>query len=205
MSSESGNPINFKAERAAEKARAKALRPWYKKKRFMIPLIFVAAGVISSLSGGTSDTGTSNTSAKSDTSSSVEAAPGIGTQVSDGKFTFVVNAVKCGVATVGESFLEVKAQGQFCIVDVNVANTGNESQSVDISSMYLYDAADRKFSTTSSAMLSMEGSDLWLTDINPGNSIEGQLIFDLPKDASPVSIELHDSMFSDGVTVKVAP
>lgn len=45
-----------RAEAAADKARAKELRPWFKKKRFVIPLALVVLIVIVTLAGGGSDT-----------------------------------------------------------------------------------------------------------------------------------------------------
>lgn len=42
-----------------------------------------------------------------------------------------------------------------------------------------------------------------LEDITPGNSVNGTVIFDIPKDAEPVAVKLHDSMFSNGVSVDV--
>lgn len=41
-----------RAEAAAAKARAKAMRPWYKKKRFLIPLALVVLVVIGVAAGG---------------------------------------------------------------------------------------------------------------------------------------------------------
>ncbi len=53
-----------KADVKAEKARAKAMRPWWKKKRIIIPLVVVAFAVIAAVSaGGGSDT--DNTSSNS--------------------------------------------------------------------------------------------------------------------------------------------
>jgi hypothetical protein len=43
---------NARAEAAAEKARAKAMRPWYKRKRFIIPIALVALIAIISIAGG---------------------------------------------------------------------------------------------------------------------------------------------------------
>jgi hypothetical protein len=37
--------------------------------------------------------------------------------------------------------------------------------------------------------------------INPGNAVAGVILFDLPRGAKPTKIELHDSVFSGGVTV----
>jgi hypothetical protein len=47
--------MNPKAAAKAAKAYAKATRPWYQKKRFIIPLAFVALAVIGSALGGGED------------------------------------------------------------------------------------------------------------------------------------------------------
>ena len=44
-----------KANAKAEAARAKAMRPWFKKKRFIIPLVIVALAVGGALAGGGDD------------------------------------------------------------------------------------------------------------------------------------------------------
>lgn len=41
-----------RADAAAAKARAKAMRPWYRKKRFMIPLVLVVLIGIAAIAGG---------------------------------------------------------------------------------------------------------------------------------------------------------
>ena len=40
-----------------------------------------------------------------------------------------------------------------------------------------------------------------LADLNPGDSVETAVVFDVPVGTDPESIELHDGPFSDGVTV----
>ena len=68
----------------------------------------------------------------------------------------------------------------------------------------IIDTQGRTFEANSSAAISIEGnSDVWLTDVNPGNTATGTMVFDMPKGATPASIELHDSMFSAGVTVSL--
>lgn len=44
---------------------------------------------------------------------------------------------------------------------------------------------------------------MFLNDINPGNTVQGQLAFDMPAGVRAVKAELHDSLFSDGVTVSL--
>ncbi|MBK5248977.1 MAG: DUF4352 domain-containing protein, partial [Actinomycetales bacterium] len=53
----------------------------------------------------------------------------------------------------------------------------------------------------STAGISIEGNDTFFTEINPGNTVEGTIVFDVPADAVPATLELHDSMFSGGVSV----
>ena len=40
-----------------------------------------------------------------------------------------------------------------------------------------------------------------LADLNPGDSIDTAVVFDVPVGTDPESIELHDGPFSEGVTV----
>ncbi|MPY81264.1 MAG: DUF4352 domain-containing protein [Actinophytocola sp.] len=39
--------------------------------------------------------------------------------------------------------------------------------------------------------------------VNPGNSVKGIVVFDIPKNVEPVELVLTDSMFSGGVTVSL--
>lgn len=130
-----------------------------------------------------------------------EAAPGIGTAVRDGKFEFTVTAVEPGVASVGDEFLSVDAQGQFVLVHVTVTNVGDAAQMFDASSQKLFDAQGREHSADSTAGIYLGDANSFLNDINPGNSIQGVVVFDVPADAVPASIELHDSFMSGGVSV----
>ncbi|RSM44161.1 hypothetical protein DMB66_52525 [Actinoplanes sp. ATCC 53533] len=39
--------------------------------------------------------------------------------------------------------------------------------------------------------------------MNPGNTVKGKLVFDVPEGTKLTSLELHDSLFSDGVQVNL--
>ena len=43
-----------------------------------------------------------------------------------------------------------------------------------------------------------------MSEINPGNSIDGTVVFDVPVGVTPTSVEDHDSAFSGGVTVALS-
>lgn len=210
-----------KAQAKAAKAYAKATRPWFKKKRIVLPLGVVAIAAMASMGGG--DEGTDQTVASASGSESgsesgtesgtesvytkdscsTETAPGLNDAVRDGKFEFTVKKVDCGKTKIGSSMLGTKAQGQFCLVSVKVENIGDEAQSMFGDNQLMFDKEGREFSADTEAAIYLDNAQTLWEEINPGNSINGVVVFDVPKNAVPESIELHDSMFSDGVTVSL--
>jgi len=128
--------------------------------------------------------------------------PRLGDTVKDGKFSFKVTKVEKGVERVGGEYLGSSAQGQYVLVHVTVKNIGEEAQLFSDSSQKLIDAQGRQYDTDSgAAALGLKDSNAFLNTINPGNTVKGILLFDVPKDFKIKAIELHDSVFSDGVTV----
>ncbi|GGK61177.1 Mpr protein [Sphaerisporangium melleum] len=129
--------------------------------------------------------------------------PGIGQVVKDGKFAFKVT--KLAKATrVGGDFLHKDAQGVFWLINVTVKNIGDEPQSFIGDTQKLFDAKGREYSASSEAALYLENSKSLYEEINPGNTVKGVVLFDLPKNVKPAEIELHDSMFSGGVKVDLS-
>lgn len=120
---------------------------------------------------------------------------------SDGKFEFVVTKV---THTTSDG-MGGTAQGRFTVLHLTVRNIGSEAQSLEDSAQAVYDAAGRKFSASTSADigLNQSGNAPILQDINPGNSVHGLIAFDLPAGDKAVKAELHDSLFSGGVTVSL--
>lgn len=125
--------------------------------------------------------------------------------VKDGKFAFKVTKVDKGLSQVGESFTVSKAQGQYILVHLTVKNIGDEAQLFSDSAQKLVDARGRTFDADSgAAAIGLKDSNAFLNNINPGNSVKGILLFDVPKNLTLRSVELHDSIFSGGVTVSLA-
>ena len=127
----------------------------------------------------------------------------LGTAVRDGQFEFTVTKVQAGVAKIGSDMFGEKAQGQFVLVHVTVENIGDEAQYFSDSDQKVQDAKGREFSADTGAALYVEDNDVFLNEINPGNTVKGVLVYDMPKNTRPASIELHDSAFSGGVTVRL--
>jgi hypothetical protein len=136
-----------------------------------------------------------------DAGGAADSTASIGQPVRDGKFEFTVTKVECDVNRVGTKDFGVEAQGQYCLVAVQVENIGEEAQSFFGSNQYLYDEEGRQFSADDEAAIYLENSQSLYEEINPGNSVQGTVVFDIPKNATPARIELHDSAFSGGVTV----
>lgn len=205
-----------KADAKAAAAKAKALRPWFKKKRFVVPIALVLLiGISNSMNGGTSsdsnsdassqveDSGTGETSEATTDNSAEETLPGIGSAVVSGNFTFTVTGIECGIPGVGTDTFGQKAQGEYCKINLTVENTGNEADYFSASNQKVKDAEGREFEADTGAMIYLEeGDDVWLgADINPGNSADVAILYDMPVGVAPVSITLVDGMFGSGVEV----
>jgi hypothetical protein len=122
--------------------------------------------------------------------------------VRDGKFEFVVKSLTCGKAKEGDEVLNKTAQGQYCEVALTVKNIGTEAQIFDGSAQTAKGANGAKYENDGEAEIyANSDNQTFLNKINPGNTADGTVIFDIPKDARIVSLELHDSPFSGGVTV----
>ncbi|MFW0787399.1 DUF4352 domain-containing protein [Gordonia sp. CPCC 206044] len=128
---------------------------------------------------------------------------GLNTPVRDGKFEFVVTQVQTGVTSVGDNpYLTEQPQGHYVIVSMKVSNIGDQPQSFSSMDQKLQDTDGRTFQPDTGAQLSMDMSlQSSYSDINPGNGVDVKLVYDMPQNATPASIDLHDSMFSNGVTV----
>ncbi|WP_405135728.1 DUF4352 domain-containing protein [Nocardia sp. NBC_01388] len=129
---------------------------------------------------------------------------GLNTPVRDGKFEFVVTEIHSGVKTLGDNqFLRKTAQGAYSIVSITVTNTSDKPYGFSPSSQYVFDAKNRKFSNDGAAAMNLQADTSLYADLNPGNTITAQVVFDLPTDSTPDHIVLHDSMFSGGATVSL--
>ena len=134
-----------------------------------------------------------------------EAAAGIGDAVVDGDFTFVVTSVEDGPPIIGTADFGVEPQGKFVLATLTVTNNGDTAGSFFGSNQYLVDTEGRKASADDEAAIYLDEAQSLYEQINPGNSLTGVVVFDIPVDAVPASLELHDSAFSGGVTVTLTP
>jgi hypothetical protein len=120
----------------------------------------------------------------------------------DGKFQFTVTGMQCGVASVGPSDFGQQAQGQFCLVSVTIKNVGRSAEVFNDFTQKAYEADGTEFSPDSGAGTWVnKDASTFLESINPGNTVKGKLVFDIPDGAKLSSIVLHESEFTAGVKV----
>lgn len=123
----------------------------------------------------------------------------------DGKFEFTVTKVQCGVPQIGDTLLSRKAQGQYCLITVTVKNVGDVARTLAATNQHAYNAAGARYDADAAAAIYLDDAGRALyEDINPGNSVVGTLVFDIPKEAKLARLELHDSALSGGVVVTLA-
>jgi serine/threonine protein kinase len=129
---------------------------------------------------------------------------GLGDPVRDGQFEFVVGSVDCGDRSVGEGFGRKQALEQFCLVEVEVENTGTQGRNFGGGHQYLFDGDGKRHDPDLDATVRHGGGRLLSTHLNPGQRLQGTLVYDVPDPIDLARVELHDGPFSGGATVELA-
>jgi len=180
---------------------------WFARHKVLTVIgVIIVLAIIGGAAGGSKSNTTANKTSTSSTASTAATMPKLNQPANDGKFQFTVTAIKCGQPSVSspDGYITKTAQGQYCILNVTANNIGDQSQTLDSTSQYLYDSSNKKYSSDSEATIDISPSDnTFFNPINPGNSVSGTIVFDIPKGVTPVTAELHDSAFSGGVKVSL--
>lgn len=140
------------------------------------------------------------------TATAKPATANMGKSVRDGKFSFVVTSAEQPSKSFTDRFgTRQSAQGEFVIVRVNVTNIGYDARTLTATDLYLVDEAGQRFAT-SSAISSLAGAEaIFSHKINPGHTVNNApVLFDVAPGTVIASIELHDSMTSTGVRVRLS-
>jgi hypothetical protein len=134
----------------------------------------------------------------------------IGQPADEAGFRFVVNSIKCGEKRISynDGVIEhyAEAQGQFCRLNLTVTNIGNTANSTRHYYQHVLNAQGQKYDADSGATGRAASYDLgnpFDEDINPGNNITGDIVFDVPVGVTPTTAELHGNNDSLGVRVKL--
>ncbi|WP_306750178.1 DUF4352 domain-containing protein [Saccharothrix yanglingensis] len=179
-----------------------------KKGKFKVFLVFLAAVigvviVVNVASGGgtrTSTGGAESTEGPAVAPVEGAVAPGIGTPVRDGAFESTVLGVE-RKSRIGDEILAKDARGEFLLITATVKNIGDRPRSFAGENQDLFDVSGREYSADSTAALYLGDAKSLYEEINPGNQVTGVVVFDVPIGSEVARVELHDSAFSDGVSV----
>ncbi|GAA2104739.1 MULTISPECIES: DUF4352 domain-containing protein [Brevibacterium] len=128
---------------------------------------------------------------------------GLGDTVVSGDWEVTVNAVEEGVAEVGNEYLGASAQGQFVVVDLSVKNAGSTPEYFFEDNITLSDENGNSYNSDSEAGIYADEDALFLEEINPGNTADGVLVFDVPEDVSPSQLEFQGGIFSEAAAVSL--
>lgn len=128
------------------------------------------------------------------------AEAGVGETVQADDTELAVTKVDQGETHVGDEILGADAQGEFVTVDVKITNNGDEQIDVFSQDFVLVDGDGKQYSTSDEAIL-VDGV-ISLEAVNPGNSIDGMLVFDVPKGTDIKTLEMTPTAwFSETVSV----
>ncbi len=178
----------------------------------MVVLCVIAFRVTTGGNGSTAPSTPASSDSSSSSSSAQAAAapatPGLNQAANDGKFQFTVTSFACGQSQLSNDneFETATAQGQFCVLKLDIKNIGSEAQQFDNSAQYVYtsDGKQLSYATDGTTAANRSGSQRnLLPTINPGNSLSCNVAFDVPKGVTPTYAVLHDSSFSGGVKVNL--
>jgi hypothetical protein len=120
------------------------------------------------------------------------------TAVADGQFQFAVTGLTCGARHLGEGALRREAQGQYCRLGVQVTNVGARTARIWLGSQRLLDGQGREYADDAWAWVYHEPARAVAVDVNPGNTVAGEFVFDTPAGVTFTAALFRDSPFSRG-------
>lgn len=185
------------------------LRSWFRKHPILTGIIaLVIVGIILPKGGDktssipSSETANNQTDQKSSQETSEVAK--IGDTVTDKDLAFTVTNVTTA-KTLGNEFTRKESQGVFNIITIKIENKGKETITVDSSMLQITDSQNRKFDRSIDGQtakgLAQGKVDLFLQQVQPGLSVTGDIVFDLPSDIQEPKLIVKGSLFSSGKVI----
>ncbi|MGX9789819.1 DUF4352 domain-containing protein [Mycobacterium sp. MMS18-G62] len=144
---------------------------------------------------------TSATKTKTQTQTeSPTAAPGSG-QATDSGITFAVNSVETAPSVkYQDAPVEKTAQGEFVIVHMTVLNSG-DAPTTFLGTLQKLKAGGTTYSIDDEATFYLNGG---LAELNPGDSADVGLAFDVPPGTVPETLEVHGDAVSPGIDLPLS-
>lgn len=169
-------------------------------------LVLIVLGIFASGDEGPTPATNSDSNQATGTSKKEDIVYELNQEAQDKDLKFTVLDVTTS-STIGNSYFAEDAQGMFHVVQVKIENTGKETVSFDSSMAQVVDDQGRTFDRSIDGQTAMitsnDGVDLFLQQIQPGLSVTGNLVFDLPESIESAYINLKGGFFSEGVKVRI--
>lgn len=134
-------------------------------------------------------------------SESPTTASGSGAQASDGGLTFAVTGVETAPSVQSQDApVEQTAQGEYAIVHLTVSNSGDQPATF-VGTFQKLKAGGTTFSIDDVATAYLNGT---VAQLNPGDTSDVAIAFDVPPGTTPESLEVHGDPISAGVEVPLS-
>lgn len=162
-------------------------------------IAFVVIMIIGAVSGsGKNTTTTSNSGTTKTDNKKEETVAKLNDVVTDKDLAFTATNVT-KVKSLGNSYTKKDAQGTFYVVTLNIKNVGKETATMDSSMIKITDSQGRKFDRSIEGQtakgLSQGKVDMFLQQVQPGLSVTGDIVFDLPDDATDLKLLVKGGLF----------
>jgi hypothetical protein len=167
------------------------MRPWYKKKRFVLPMAIVVVVIIASVSSGG---GESSKGSGSGDSAVTEQTYAVGQTAQTSDFEVTLLTVEDPMTTSNE-FDTPDEGNRFVGVEFEVKNVGDERQTLStLLGAELLDSLNRPYD------IALAGLDRPQLDgeVVPGQSRRGWITFEIPADATGLKVRLKGSLTAQG-------
>lgn len=175
-------------------------RNWFAKHKILTGvLVIILIAIISSSSGNKNKgTNTTTTQGSNNKTTQTESIGKIGEAVTANDLSFTATDIS-KAKSLGNSYSKKEAQGTFNIITLTIKNTGKETVTIDSSMLKVTDSQGRKFDYSIEGQtakgLAQGKVDLFLQQVQPGLSVTGDIVFDLPDDATDLKLLVKGSMF----------
>lgn len=115
-------------------------------------------------------------------------------EVKVGNLSYVASEIK-KTTSIGNEFLNKKTEEQFVLVKVKVKNNDKEARTVDTNLFKVKDNQGREFAADAEAdMYVNSNANFFLEQVNPGTSRSGYVVFEIPKDAKGLTMEVSSGL-----------
>lgn len=129
--------------------------------------------------------------------------PGLNERVEVGDLAITVTGVEGGITEASDVLGDYTADGQYVAVSITAENTGSEPTYFESNGQKLYDADSRQFGHDTDATIAMDEGP-FLGELNPGQSGDFTVVFDIPADAEFDHIEVSDDLFGLGESTTIS-